>query len=100
MQTCINVLVQICTSAYFGMGLFMKAFEITWAKPMYMKYNLALIWYIVVFVTLLFWGTSKIRLLFATLLQHYKDKHQAKVLHHLVLSLMHNLRGTMIENRK
>ena len=38
MQTCINVLVQIYTSAYFDMGLFMKALEITWAKPMYMKY--------------------------------------------------------------
>ena len=39
MQTCINVLVQIYTSAYFDMGLFTKALEITWAKPMYMKYN-------------------------------------------------------------
>ena len=38
MQTCINVLVQIYTSAYFDMGLFTKALEITWAKPMYMKY--------------------------------------------------------------
>ena len=38
MQTCINVLVQIYTSAYFDMGLFLKALEITWAKPMYMKY--------------------------------------------------------------
>ena len=38
MQTCINVLVQIYTSAYFDMGLFTKTFEITWAKPMYMKY--------------------------------------------------------------
>ena len=36
MQTCINVLVQIYTSAYFF--LFKKALEITWAKPMYMKY--------------------------------------------------------------
>ena len=34
MQTCINVLVEIYTSA----GLFTKALEITWAKPMYMKY--------------------------------------------------------------
>ena len=38
MQTCINVLVQIYTSAYFDMGLFTKALEITWAKHMYMKY--------------------------------------------------------------
>ena len=38
MQTCINVLVQIYTSAYFDMGLLMKALEITWAKPMYMQY--------------------------------------------------------------
>ena len=38
MQTCINVLVEIYTSAYFDMGLFTKALEITWAKPMYMKY--------------------------------------------------------------
>ena len=38
MQSCINVLVQIYTSAYFDMGLFTKALEITWAKPMYMKY--------------------------------------------------------------
>ena len=38
MQTCINVLVQICTSAYFDIGLFTKALEITEAKPMYMKY--------------------------------------------------------------
>ena len=38
MQTCINVLVQIYTPAYFDMGLFTKALEITWAKPMYMKY--------------------------------------------------------------
>ena len=38
MQTCINVLVQIYTSAYFDMVLFTKALEITWAKPMYMKY--------------------------------------------------------------
>ena len=38
MQTCINVLVQIYLSAYFDMGLFTTALEITWAKPMYMKY--------------------------------------------------------------
>ena len=39
MRTCINVLVQFFfTSAYFDMGLLMKAFEITWAKPMYMQY--------------------------------------------------------------
>ena len=38
MQTCINVLVQIYTSAYFDMGLFTEALEITWAKHMYMKY--------------------------------------------------------------
>ena len=38
MQTCINVLVQIYTSAYFDMGLFTKALGITWAKPMYKKY--------------------------------------------------------------
>ena len=38
MQTCINVLVQIYTSAYFDMGLLTKALEITYAKPMYMKY--------------------------------------------------------------
>ena len=38
MQTCINVLVQIYTSAYFDMSLFTKALEITWAKPKYMKY--------------------------------------------------------------
>ena len=38
MQTCINVLVQIYTPAYFDMGLFSKALEITWAKPMNMKY--------------------------------------------------------------
>ena len=37
MQTCINEFVQIKTSAYFDMGLFTKALEITWAKPMYMK---------------------------------------------------------------
>ena len=37
MQTCINVLVQIYTSAYFDMGLFRKALELTWAKPTYMK---------------------------------------------------------------
>ena len=35
---CINVLVHIYTSAYFDMGLLMKALEITWAKPMYMQY--------------------------------------------------------------
>ena len=34
MQTYINLLVQIFTSAYFDMGLLMKALEITWAKPM------------------------------------------------------------------
>ena len=38
MQTCINVLVQIYTSAYFDIGLFTKALEIDWAKPMYMIY--------------------------------------------------------------
>ena len=38
MQTCINVLVKIFTSAYFDMGLLMKALEITSAKPMYMQY--------------------------------------------------------------
>ena len=38
MQTWINVLVQIYTSAYFEMGLFTKALEITWAKHMNMKY--------------------------------------------------------------
>ena len=38
MQTCINVLVQFYTSAYFDMSLFTKALEITWAKPIYMKY--------------------------------------------------------------
>ena len=38
MQTCINVLVQIYTSAYFDMGLFTKALENTWAKPLFMKY--------------------------------------------------------------
>ena len=38
MQTCINVLVQIFTSAYFDMGLLMKALEITLPKPMYMQY--------------------------------------------------------------
>ena len=38
MQICINVLVQIYTSAYFDMGLLMKALEITWTKPMYMQY--------------------------------------------------------------
>ena len=39
MHTCINVLVQIYTSAYFDMVLFTKALEITWAKPMYIKYT-------------------------------------------------------------
>ena len=38
MQTCINVLFQIYTFAYFDMGLFTKTLEITWAKLMYMKY--------------------------------------------------------------
>ena len=38
MQTCINVLVHIYTSTYFDKGLFTKALEITWAKPMYMNY--------------------------------------------------------------
>ena len=38
MQMCIKKLVQIYTSAYFDMGLFTKALEITWAKPMYRKY--------------------------------------------------------------
>ena len=38
MQTCKNVLVQIYTSAYFDIGLLMKALEITWAKPMYMQH--------------------------------------------------------------
>ena len=37
MQTCINVLVQFYTSAYFDMSLFTNL-EITWAKPIYMKY--------------------------------------------------------------
>ena len=37
-QFSINVLVQIFTSAYFNMGLLMKALEITWDKPMYMQY--------------------------------------------------------------
>ena len=36
MQTCIK-LVQIHTSAYFDMGLLMKALEITWAKPMHIR---------------------------------------------------------------
>ena len=35
---CINVLVQMYTSAYFDMGILMKALEITWTKPMYMQY--------------------------------------------------------------
>ena len=38
MQTCIIILVQIYTSAYFDMGLFTQSLEITCAKPMYMKY--------------------------------------------------------------
>ena len=38
MQTCINVHVQIYKSAYFDMGLLMKALEITLAKPMCMQY--------------------------------------------------------------
>ena len=38
MQTCINVLFQIYTSEYFDIGLFTKALEITWAKPMKLKY--------------------------------------------------------------
>ena len=38
MQTCINVLVQFYTSAYFDMGLLTKALEITWAKPMYILF--------------------------------------------------------------
>ena len=37
MQTCINVLV-LYTSAYFDMGLFTKALEITLGKPTYIKY--------------------------------------------------------------
>ena len=37
MQTCINVEVQIYTSAYFDMGLLMNALETTWARPMYMQ---------------------------------------------------------------
>ena len=37
MQTCINVLIQIYTSAYSDMGLLMNALETTWAKPMYMQ---------------------------------------------------------------
>ena len=41
MQTCINVLVPIYTSAYFDMGLLMKALEITLAKPMYIQYILS-----------------------------------------------------------
>ena len=43
MQTCIDELVQIYTSAYFDIGLFTKALEIIWAKPMYMKYIFLLI---------------------------------------------------------
>ena len=35
MQTCINVLVQNYTSAYFDMGLLTKASEITWAIILY-----------------------------------------------------------------
>ena len=38
MQTCINVLVQIYTSAYFYMGVLMKALEVIWAKLIYMQY--------------------------------------------------------------
>ena len=37
MQTYINVLAQIFTSAYNDMGLLMKALEITWAKSMFMQ---------------------------------------------------------------
>ena len=37
MQTCVNVLVQIETSAYIDMGLLMTALETTWAKSMYMQ---------------------------------------------------------------
>ena len=37
MQTCINVLGRIYASAYFDLGLLMKALEITSAKPMYMR---------------------------------------------------------------
>ena len=37
MQTCINVQVQIYTSAYFDIGLLMNTLETTWAKPMYMQ---------------------------------------------------------------
>ena len=40
MQTCINVLVQIYTSAYFDMGLLTNALEITSAKPMYTQCTL------------------------------------------------------------
>ena len=36
---CINVFVQIYTSAYIDMGLLMKALEIIWTKPMHMQYN-------------------------------------------------------------
>ena len=38
MQTCIIIFVQIYTSAYFDMGLYTKALEITCAKPMYIKF--------------------------------------------------------------
>ena len=37
MQTCINVFVQIDSSAYIDMGLLMNALETTWAKSMYMQ---------------------------------------------------------------
>ena len=37
MQTCINVPVEIYTSACFDMGLLIKALEITWVKHMYMQ---------------------------------------------------------------
>ena len=40
MQTCINVLLQIYTSAYFDMGLLTNALEITSAKPMYTQCTL------------------------------------------------------------
>ena len=36
MQTCINILVQIYMSASFG--FIYEILEITWPKPMYMKY--------------------------------------------------------------
>ena len=37
MKACINVLGQIYASAYFAMGLLMKALDISWAKPMDMQ---------------------------------------------------------------